>query len=62
MNADSGERVVGGWKLDNVRTYDARMNFSLDDLQTRHPGVVAAPDTDVRAYLLRAGAQAESAP
>lgn len=44
------------------RTYDARMNFSLDDLQTRHPGVVAAPDTDVRAYLLRAGAQAESAP
>ena len=44
------------------RTYDARMDFSLDDLQARHPGVAAAPDTDVRAYLMRVGAQAERAP
>lgn len=44
------------------RTYDARMDFSLDDLQARHPGVAAAPDTDVRAYLLSVGTQAESAP
>lgn len=36
------------------RTYDARMDFSLDDLQTPGPGkgVPVAPDTDARGYLL----------
>ncbi len=44
------------------RTYDARMDYSLDDLQTRQPGAAAAPDTDVRTYLLNAGVQAVKAP
>jgi formylglycine-generating enzyme required for sulfatase activity len=36
------------------RTYDARMDFSLADLQTPGPGkgVPTPPDTDARAYLL----------
>ena len=36
------------------RTYDARMDFSLADLQTPGPGkgVPTPPDTDVRGYLL----------
>ena len=36
------------------RTYDARMDFTLTDLRTPGPGkgVPAAPDTDVRGYLL----------
>ena len=36
------------------RTYDARMDFSLTDLQTPGPGkgVATPPDTDARAYLL----------
>ncbi len=36
------------------RTYDARMDFSLADLQTPGPGkgVPEPPDTDARAYLL----------
>ncbi len=36
------------------RTYDARMDFSLADLQTPGPGkgVATPPDTDTRAYLL----------
>lgn len=35
------------------RTYEARMNFSLAELQTPGPGkgVATPPDTDVRAYL-----------
>jgi hypothetical protein len=35
------------------RTYDARMDFTLKELQTPGPGkgVPAAPDTDVAAYL-----------
>ena len=44
------------------RTYDARMDFSRDDLLTRHPGVETTPDTDVRAYLMSAGAQPDRAP
>jgi formylglycine-generating enzyme required for sulfatase activity len=54
------------------RTYDARMDFSLADLQTPGPGkgVPEPPDTDARAYLLsmrgqvtqRAPRVAESAP
>jgi len=32
------------------RTYDARMGFTLDELRAQPP--VAAPDTDVRGYLL----------
>ncbi len=31
------------------RTYDARMGFTLDELRAQPP--IAAPDTDVRAYL-----------
>jgi hypothetical protein len=45
-----------------ARTYDAKMDFTLEQLQTREPGAAAAPDTDVRAYLMSAGAQADSAP
>ena len=44
------------------RTYDARMDFSRDDLQARHPGVAASPDTDMRAYLLSVSPQADKAP
>src|SRR5205085_8664479 len=54
------------------RTYDARMDFSLADLQTPGPGkgVPQPPDTDARAYLSsmrgqvtqRAPRVAESAP
>lgn len=33
-----------------VRSYDARMGFTLEQLQAQPP--IAAPDTDVRAYLL----------
>ena len=34
------------------RTYEARMDFSLDDLQAGRGGVAEAPDTDARRYLL----------
>jgi hypothetical protein len=34
------------------RTYDARMDFSLDELESGHGGVAMPPDTDTRAYLL----------
>jgi formylglycine-generating enzyme required for sulfatase activity len=36
------------------RTYDARMDFSLDELRTPGPGkgVATPPDTDARAYLV----------
>lgn len=36
------------------RTYEARMDFSLGELNTPGPGkgVAAPPDIDVRAYLL----------
>jgi hypothetical protein len=36
------------------RTYDARMDFAIDDLQTPGPGrgVAAPPDIDARAYLM----------
>ena len=44
------------------RTYDARMDFTLDDLQARRPGAASSPDTDVRAYLLSISAQPDSAP
>lgn len=36
------------------RTYDARMDFSLRELESGAGGVAAAPDTDTRAFLLRA--------
>ncbi len=44
------------------RTYDARMDFTLEELGTPGPGkgVPSPPDTDVRAYLERAGAQARN--
>jgi lipopolysaccharide export system permease protein len=29
VDADKGEQVPGGWRLDNIRTYDARMNVVL---------------------------------
>ncbi len=48
------------------RTYDARMDFALGELNTPGPGkgVDTPPDTDVRAYLARQAAQAavQSAP
>jgi hypothetical protein len=44
------------------RTYDAQTDFTLSQLQARRPGTAAAPDTDVRGYLLRAGAQPDNAP
>lgn len=34
------------------RTYEARMDFSLGNLQAGMVGVVDAPDTDARRYLL----------
>jgi len=36
------------------RTYDAQMDFSLEELKTPGPGkgVAAPPDIDARAYLL----------
>lgn len=43
------------------RTYDARMDFSLDELKTPGPGkgVASPPETDVRGWLLtQPGAQA----
>ncbi len=38
------------------RTYEARMDFSLSELEAHVPGsgVREAPDTDARAYLLAA--------
>jgi hypothetical protein len=38
------------------RTYEARMDFSLSELEARAPGSgpAAPPDTDTRAYLLAA--------
>jgi hypothetical protein len=33
------------------RTYDARMDFSLDELEAGRGGVTAPPDTDVAAFL-----------
>ncbi len=36
------------------RTYDTRMDFSLRELEAGSGGVVAPPDTDARAFLLRA--------
>ena len=43
------------------RTYDARMDFTLRDLQERKPGIADPPDTDVRAYLTKLD-QPDSAP
>ena len=34
------------------RTYDARMDFSLGELESGQGGTAAAPETDVRSYLL----------
>jgi hypothetical protein len=36
------------------RTYDAEMDFTLDELREPGKGAAAPPDTDVRAYLLSA--------
>ena len=33
------------------RTYEARMDFSLDELEAGRGGVAAPPDTDARAFL-----------
>lgn len=41
------------------RSYDARMDFTLQDLQ-RQKATVAPPDTDVVGYLERAGKQARN--
>jgi hypothetical protein len=43
------------------RTYDARMDFTLGELQARKPGIADPPDTDVRGYLMNQ-AQPDSAP
>ena len=45
------------------RTYEARMDFTLDELRTPGPGkgVPQPPDTDVRAYLLSLGGPQASA-
>jgi hypothetical protein len=39
------------------RTYEARMDFTLRELEAGQGGVAAPPDTDARAYLLAALAQ-----
>src|SRR5205823_9706703 len=46
------------------RTYDARMDFTLADLQTPGPGkgVPTPPDTDARAYLLSIRGQVTARP
>lgn len=36
------------------RTYDARMDFSLDELEDGAGGVDRPPDTDTRAFLVEA--------
>ncbi|MFO1248093.1 MAG: hypothetical protein U1E93_07735 [Alphaproteobacteria bacterium] len=36
------------------RTYEARMDFSLDELEAGRGGVAAVPDTDATAFLARA--------
>ncbi|WP_294119968.1 LPS export ABC transporter permease LptG [Sphingomonas sp.] len=47
MNADSGERVAGAWKLDNVRTYDARMNIVM-----KQPSVIVLKDVEPARFTL----------
>ena len=47
LNADSGVRVAGGWKLDNVRTYDARMNIVM-----KQPSVIALKDVEPVRFTL----------
>jgi len=39
------------------RTYDARMDYSLDELRKPGKGAAFAPDTDIRGYLERATRQ-----
>jgi len=36
------------------RTYEARMDFSLRELEASSGGIATAPDTDVRSLLLQA--------
>jgi hypothetical protein len=45
------------------RTYDARMDFSLEELRTPGPGkgVASPPDIDARAYLVAVRSGAKSA-
>jgi hypothetical protein len=43
------------------RTYDARMDFSLDELKTPGKGVASPPDIDARAYLVSVRNGAKSA-
>ena len=45
------------------RTYDARMDFALDELKTPGPGkgVAMPPDIDARAYLVSVRSGAKSA-
>jgi lipopolysaccharide export system permease protein len=46
-DADSAEQVPGGWRLDNVRTYDARMNIVM-----RQPSEIALRDVEPARFTL----------
>jgi len=46
-DADKAEQVPGGWRLDNVRTYDARMNIVM-----RKPAEIALRDVEPERFTL----------
>ena len=46
-DADRAEQVPGGWRLDNVRTYDARMNIVM-----RQPSEIALRDVEPARFTL----------
>lgn len=46
-DADKAEQVPGGWRLDNVRTYDARMNIVM-----RQPSEIALKDVEPARFTL----------
>ena len=47
VDADKGEQVPGGWRLDNIRTYDARMNVVL-----RQPSAVELKGVEPARFTL----------
>ena len=47
MDADKAEQVPGGWRLDNVRTYDARMNLVM-----RQPSMIGLEGVEPARFTL----------
>jgi lipopolysaccharide export system permease protein len=47
MNAETGEQVAGGWRLDNVRSYDSRMNLVL-----RQPSLITMRGVEPQRFTL----------